>query len=420
METKGVHMSGKTQGTRRKESVLLSAAVALALGVLLIPCATTGQQTTAGPVYTVLHAFQGNPDGQSPQAGVIRDSSGGLYGTTYLGGSNGAGVVFKVSASGEETVLYDFTGGGDGGFSIASLIRDSSGNLYGTTLVSGANDEGTVFKLSPTGQETALWSFTGGTDGALPHGSLVRDRSGNLYGTTFSGGDVSCDTFGCGTVFKLTPSGQLTALHTFTGAPDGANPVAGLFRDSSGNLYGTTPYGGDSSCGSFGCGTVFKLTPAGQLTALHTFTGAPDGVYPNAGLVRDASGNLYGTTYGGGTYGPGTVFKVTAAGQQRVLYSFTGSTDGQYPYSTLVRDSRGNLYGTTFQGGAYGFGVVFKLSPSGHESVLYSFTGGTDGGNPYAGLTRDSSGNLYGTTFVGGDLSCNAPSGCGTVFELTP
>jgi uncharacterized repeat protein (TIGR03803 family) len=317
--------------------------------------------------------------------------------------------VFKVDTTGKETVLHSFTGSTDGKWPKTGLVRDTAGNLYGTTGGGGTSGNGSVFKLDTTGKETVLYSFTGSPDGSSP-GNLIRDANGNLYGTTVLGG-ASCN---CGTVFKVDATGKETVLYVFTsgnGNTDGRNPGAGLVRDGAGNLYGTTVNGGRS-----GKGTVFKVDTTGKETVLHSFAGTGgDGANPYASLVRDAAGNLYGTTFLGGTScNCGTIFKVDATGKETVVHSFTG-LDGEYPLAGLVRDSAGNLYGTTTGGGTSGYGVVFKLNETGTETVLHSFTGGTtDGNSPYAGLVRDAAGNLYGTTHSGG------ASNYGTVFKLTP
>jgi uncharacterized repeat protein (TIGR03803 family) len=270
-----------------------------------------------------------------------------------------------------------------------------------------------------------LYRFTG-QDGAAPQAPIILDKAGNLYGTTGWGGDLSCSQNpggGCGVVFKLDRTGKETVLHTFRGT-DGVYPGAGLIRDEAGNLYGTTFFGGDFSCSQDpggGCGVVFKLDRTGKETVLHNFTGEADGAFPLAALIRDEKGNLYGTTTGGGPSNQGTVFKLDRTGKESVLYSFTGGADGGYPGAGLIRDEEGSLYGTTLFGGTDGFsGVVFKLDRSGNETVLHSFTGGTYGSNPYAPLVRDSAGNIYGTAEVGGDMSCTVSTGgCGVVFKLT-
>ncbi len=417
---------------------LLLAAV---LGFLV----TTGQIVKA-QTETVLYAFTGEASGFGPQGGVLRDAKGNFYGTTGSGGI-GFGTVYEVTAAGVETVLHSFTiRPADGEFPVGNLIL-AKGKLYGTTITGsggkggcGGYSCGTVFEVTSSGKnEEVLYDFVGGPDGAGPWAGLVRDAGGNFYGTTYEGGGgdgFDCihdagNASGCGTVFKVTPSGTETVLYRFTGGTDGGVPKAGLVLDAEGNLYGTTSIGGDLSCGSGGgCGTVFEVTPTGTETVLHSFAGYPnDGADPMAGLVRDAKGNLYGTTFAGGSgcvnVGCGTVFEVTSSGQETVLHSFVGGSDGYEPWAGLVRDAKGNLYGTTYGGGgsgcapSYGCGTVFKVTPSGTETVLYRFTGGTDGGLPLAGLVLDKHGNLYGTTSSGGDPSCNAQS-CGAVFEVTP
>jgi len=304
---------------------------------------------------SVLHSFTGL-DGAIPYAGLVLDAAGNLYGTTLFGGSSGYGTVFKLSPSGTETVLHSFTNaGGDGADPFAGLLVDTVGNLYGTTQVGGSSGYGTVFKLDSSGTETVLYSFTNSDgDGAYPLAGLVMDTAGNLYGTTDDGGSS-----GYGTVFKLDPSGAETVLHSFTNAGgDGAYPFAGLVTDTAGNLYGTTIQGGSSNYG-----TVFKLGPSGTETVLHSFVYS-DGAAPIASLVMDAAGNLYGTAHGGGSSGYGTVFKLDSSGAETVLHSFTNSGgDGGDPEGGLVMDAAGTLYGTTFQGGgSSSSGTVFKLT----------------------------------------------------------
>lgn len=394
------------------------------------------------PTYTVLYTFKGGTDGAVPiTAGLIRDAAGNLYGTTNSGGNNldcssnippGCGVVFKLDPRGKETALYTFTGGADGGSPTAGVIRDNEGNLYGTTDFggSGSLSAGTVFKLDDTGQETVLHSFCSSSncaDGNGPQAGVIRDNEGNLYGTTLGGGEFCTEYGGCGVVFKLDPSGQETVLYNFCpngygNCTDGNFPTAGLVRDNEGNLYGTTGYGGAN-----GEGTVFRVGPTGTETVLHSFAGGADGASPFAGLVRDEAGNLYGTTTGGGPSGWGTVFKVDPDGNETVPYSFTGGTDGGYPEAGLIRDATGHLYGATFFGGlasapCFSFcGVVFEVdTTTGKETVLYSFAQDRDGINPSSGLIQDAAGNLYGNAQYGGDGSCNPSFGCGVVFKLTP
>lgn len=367
-----------------------------------------------GQTFAVLYTFTSTAHGEQPDSSLVLDAAGNLYGTTQYGGTNGGfGTVFKLDAAGKETVLLSFAGTPDAEDPYSGLSRDKAGNLYGTTLYGGTQGGfGTVFKLSAGGKEKILHSFAGTPDGEDPRSVLVRDAAGNLYGTTQYGGTHG----GFGTVFKLNAKGTLTLLHSFAGTPDGEDPYSGLLRDKAGNLYGTTQYGGTSG----GFGTVFRLDAKGKLTLLHSFAGTPDGVNPLAGLLRDAAGNLYGTTqYGGTNGGYGTVFKLNAKGKLTLLYSFGGMPDGQNPYSRLIRDAAGNFYGTTFYGGTSGYGTVFMLDSAGKLTVLHSFDYSPDGAHPIAGLILDKAGNLYGTTSAGGDLSCGF-SGCGTVFRVTP
>ncbi len=398
--------------------------------------------TASGYTYTVLHSFCAEAectDGWAPMAGLIQDAAGNLYGTTSAGGTTwGGGTVFKVDSTGQETVLYNFCSRGgqnctDGWSPVAGLIQDAAGNLYGTTSGGGhqANFAGTVFKLDSTGHEKVLYNFCSVekcADGLAPAAGLVQDAAGNLYGTTQYGGTGNCDDgfdFGCGTVFKLTGRTE-TVLYSFTGTGgDDAFP-SGLMRDAKGNLYGTTPNGGANYAG-----TVFKVDSTDHEKVLYNFcseggSSCTDGYAPTSGLIRDAEGNLYGTTAGGGANGGGTVFKLDKKGHETVLYNFCSEggancTDGGGP-NGLMEDAQGNRYGTTAGGGANGYGTVFKLDRMGQETVLYSFCSVgsfpncTDGWAPAGGLIQDAAGNLYGTTSEGGANYYWA----GTVFKLTP
>jgi len=316
---------------------------------------------------SLLHIFVPE-NGEYPWAGLIVDANGTFYGTTFYGGREKAtGTVFSADASGHFSVLHAFNGSSDGFSPYAGLLRDASGNLYGTTSGGGSYDSGIVFKLDPAGKETILHSFgPGNYDGGNPMGGLVTDKNGNLYGTTYSGGDGYQE----GIVFKLDSNGKETILYAFTGESDGSQPQGNLIRDDSGNLYGTTTDGGLNPYGN-GCGTVFQLEESGHITILYTFKGVvgggPDGCHPVAGLVRDQDGNLYGTTRQGGISncrgGCGTIFKLTSSGKETVLHRFAGGDDGWFPHGGLLRDSAGNLYGTTFGGGYYDKGMVFKFTP---------------------------------------------------------
>jgi uncharacterized repeat protein (TIGR03803 family) len=360
---------------------------------------------------------------------------GTLYGTTYRGGSGtchqtrnhgGCGTVFSVTTAGVETVVHVFKGGPDGRFPAAGLVRLGDA-LYGTTAYEGANGSGTVFKVTKEGGLRTLYSFKGGSDGATPLAGLI-NVGGTLYGTTYAGGANNL-----GTVFAVTKTGTETVLYSFKGgADDGANPQASLIN-VGGTLYGTTVSGGTEStyCRSAGntCGTVFKVTTSGAETVLYSFKGYPDdGSNPYAGLV-DLGGTLYGTTTFGGAapYGGGTVFSVTAAGAETIVYSFQGGNDGVEPTAGLVNVGS-TLYGTTSKGGpnfcgspnaGTSCGTVFKVTTSGAEKVLYAFEGGGDGWNPEAGLI-DVGGTLYGTTYKGGSGNCREGyGGCGTVYAIT-
>jgi uncharacterized repeat protein (TIGR03803 family) len=364
--------------------------------------------TRAGPLsaqlsdniasFKTLYAFRGPPDGASSVAPLI-NVDGTLYGTTQQGGVSNYGTVFKVTRSGVESVLYSFTGrGGDGGAPLAGLVN-VNGTLYGTTFGGGTSGNGTVFTITPSGKERMLHSFTG-SDGAEPEAGLT-DVNGTLYGTTREGGPNSGD----GTVFRITPSGVETVLHTFVqNHSDGFNPTAALV-DLNGSLYGTTSQGG-----STGGGTVFAITPAGSERVLYSFRGSNylDGAFPVAALVN-VNGSLFGTTNVGGSQclgygGCGTVFKITTAGVESVLHSFKGGPSGASPAVALL-DVKGTLYGTTID-------TVFKITMSGRETVLHRFTG-TNGAYPNASLI-DVVGALYGTTSFAGP----GATGYGTVFSL--
>jgi len=360
----------------------------------------------------VVYNFPGYSNGQFPEAGLITDTKGNLYGTTAQGGVQGDGTVFEVllppSGVQEEKVRFSFSTSSD---PVAGVILDTMGNLYGTTQYGGIVNRdcplgcGVVFEITKAGKEKVLYKFKGGLDGANPAGGLVRDSLGNLYGTTANG------ALGCGTVFEIT-SGTENQLYAFTGVGDGCNPLAGLVADSSGDLFGTTANGG------VGYGTVFEVT-SGIEEILYIFEGGSDGAYPVAGLIMDSSGDLYGTTQQGGGAncggnGCGTVFEVFEGGGELLLYSFTGAPDGANPYGSVVMDGNGNLYGTTFGGGSNNSGTVFEVAASGAETILHSFGGYPDGVYPAAGLVFDSDGHLYGTTTAGG------VNDRGTVFYVVP
>jgi uncharacterized repeat protein (TIGR03803 family) len=316
-------------------------------------------------------------------------------------------------------VLYSFKGEAPSG-----LTADRDGNLYGTTTLGGSGPCskgcGTVFELAPDGKETSLYDFQGGVDGSAPLG-VIRDKDGNLYGTTASGGSAKCEKKrGCGTVFALTPDGTETVLYAFQGGNDGALPSGGLLRDKVGGLYGTTGAGGAADKG-----TIFKLAPDGTETVLYSFCAqfnCEDGDGPSAGMIEDEAGNFYGTTGAGGAADKGTVFKLAPDGTETVLYSFCAQfncEDGESPNGGVVMDDQGDLYGTTLYGGIGendNGGVVFKLTPDGSETVVHSFSLLVDGSTPYAGVILDRAGNLYGTLAAAPDNIKNP----GPVFCLRP
>jgi uncharacterized repeat protein (TIGR03803 family) len=347
----------------------------------------------------VLGAIPVHP--KEPSAGPA-DSAHAVYGTTTYGGAYDKGVVYKVDQAGNETVLYSFKGVPDGANPLLGrLTSDSAGNLYATTYFGGKHNRGTVVKLDPSGNETVLHNF-GGISGENPMAGVIRDAGGNLYGTAVLGG------LGCGVVFKINPIDNETTLHSFTGGSDGCNPQAGLIRDSLGNLYGTTLWGGPHNAG-----VVYKVDPAGNETVLYAFTGGADGRHPFGPVTQDSTGNLYGTAGDGGKYDLGVVYQVDPSGNETVLYSFRGGADdGAGPTAGVVRDSSGNLYGTTTFGGQKETGVVYKVDMGGNETVLHAFTGGKDGSVPLGALVRDAAGNLYGTTQYGG------ANGMGVVFKI--
>jgi uncharacterized repeat protein (TIGR03803 family) len=420
----------------------LAVATATLIAILVLASGAAAGQ------YNVLYVFPHVYGGANPYGNLTFDPAGNLYGATW-GGPRGFGVVFKLTHNSNgcwtKKVIYTFTGGADGGNPAAGLVMDKAGNLYGTTVNGGVLNEyiclngtcGVVFKLAPnpdgTWTESVLHKFTW-VDGYFPAAKLIFDEAGNLYGTTWGGGGGGCgfanNYYGCGTVFRLKPNPDGTwnesVLHAFSGG-EGAGPAGGLIFDTAGNLYGTTGGGGGGGCGYPGCGTVFRLEPNadGSWTnnVLYAFQGYldgyADGYGPAAGLIFDATGNLYGTTGGGGSggqYGYGVVFKLTPRADgnwtESVLHSFTGA-NGNGPLG-LIFDS-GNLYGMTNQGGTSNVGVVFKVMPnpdgSWTGSVLHNFTG--FGEYPESDLTMDKAGNLYGTTKAG-------ISNYGLVFEITP
>jgi len=328
--------------------------------------------------------------------------------------------VSSVQAGVTFTSLYPFTGGDDGSSPQAALVEGSDGYFYGTAFNGGANSSGTIFKISTSGALTTLYSFTGGSDGSNPQAGLTQGSDGLFYGTTQSGG-APTNGSPAGTVFQFSPNGALKTLYSFNtdsyGGNNGSYPQARLVEGSDGYLYGTAFEGGTYGFGNSatnGFGTVFKISTGGALTNLYPFTGGADGAYPAAGLVQGSDGNFYGTTQAGGTSNSGTIFNISPSGVLTNLYSFSGGNDGGGPLGDLVQSGDGYFYGTTTGGGANSLGTVFKVSSNGTLTTLYSFIGSDDGENPQAGLALGSDGNFYGTTQSGG-----TNGGGGTIFKIT-
>ena len=444
--------------------------IAMALCAFLAGAGIVGAAHGATVREKDLFLFDG-ANGASPQGGLVADAKGNLYGTTYLGGgAYGFGNVFELSrANGgwKEKVLFNFTGGADGGGPLDSLVFDASGNLFGTTISGGQGQClwngtqwygcGVVFELSPSGktwQENVLFSFVPGqVKGVMPVGGLVFDGAGNLYGTTYAAGVDGgprysrtanginpptywgCNDPGCGgSVYELSPTQngwQEKDIYGFTGGSDGGVSEANLVFDAAGNLYGTTVYGGSTGCVSgYGCGVVFEVSPGRRgwsESVLHTFS-ATDGAYPQGSVTFDSQGNLYSTTSYGGSgncnvlYEPpgcGTVFRLKpgkAGWKESVIYNFGDGDDGGMPFAAVIMDGQGELLGTTFDGGSAHEGVVFKLAPSRRswkESVLYTFSY-PGAGQPVAPLLAMPDGRLVDTSVNGGSQDY------GAVFELIP
>jgi uncharacterized repeat protein (TIGR03803 family) len=369
---------------------------------VLVLCATTAIALPAQTL-TTLYSFcslSGCPDGADPYAGLVQATNGDLYGTTVSGGTSGTntnGTVFKITPGGTLTTLYSFcssTNCTDGADPYAGLVQAANGNFYGTTYYGGTNHRGTVFKITQGGTLTTLYSFcsqTNCTDREGPLAGLVQAANGDFYGTTqYAGAN------GGGTAFKITPGGTLTTLYSFcsqTNCTDGADPYAGLVQAANGDFYGTTYSGGAN--GNYG--TVFKITPGGTLTTLYSFcsqTNCTDGAGPQAGLVQAADGDLYGTTVSGGTNTNGTVFKITPTGTLTTLHSFNGTTDGATPAAGLVQAINGDFYGTA-SSGANNYGTVFKITPSGADDAIQILPPDTLPGRRYP-LRRARPGHQWG------------------------
>jgi uncharacterized repeat protein (TIGR03803 family) len=346
---------------------------------------------------SVLYSFGSKPnDAYEPYySSLALATDGNLYGLTYYGGINDYGAAFEVTPTGTESVLWSFGTSGDGYYPEGSLIQGSDGNFYGMTREGGGHGDGAVFKITPAGVETDIWAFGTGTDGDDPYGSLVQGSDGSFYGMTEGGG-----VQGTGTVFKITSAGVETVLWSFGAGTDGFFPYGSLIQGRDGNFYGMTYSGGTN-----GSGIVFKITPAGTETVLYSFGGGTDGANPYGDLMQATDGNFYGMTYYGGTNNEGTAFKITPAGVETVLWSFGSGNDGTYPYGNLVQGSDGNFYGLGYEGGANNAGTIFQLTPSGTETVLWSFGAGLDAAYPCGSLTIGPDGTLYTSVYDGGSNS---------------
>jgi uncharacterized repeat protein (TIGR03803 family) len=401
--------------------------------------------------FTSLKIFTGG-NGNEPGASLIQGRNGNFYGTTGAGGHGEAGTIFEMTPSGEIGTLYRFcatSGCADGSLPTGALVQGSNGNFYGTTYNGGTGAHcpadnggcGTVFEITPTGALTTLYNFcslANCADGAFPNG-LAQGADGGFYGTTTGYNGIPCvgnTRTGCGTVFEITPAGELTTLHRFcseANCTDGWGPFAALTMGSDGNFYGTTVYGGDSGGISAG-GTVFQITPQGKLTTIHSFcslANCADGAQPRTALVLGSNGNFYGTTFVGGANNHGcsdnscgTIFEITTAGQLTTLYNFCSAlecADGYWPEGALALGSDGNFYGTASKGAAGGFGSIFELTSSGQFNSLYSFTctatNCSDGAIPFAGLVQGTNAIFYGTTATGGDYRTPDNLGDGVAYS---
>jgi len=374
---------------------------AVLLLVFLIGVATL----SPAQILTTLYDFctlSNCADGVDPNAGLVEGSDGNFYGTTTAGGVTDSGTIFKITPDGKLTVLYSFCSEqncDDGAYPMAALVQGSDGDFYGTTSYGATSDGGTVFKITPAGSLTTLYRFCSAAncvDGSQPTAGLVQGSDGNFYGSTISGG-----TYDRGTVFKITSEGDLTTLHSFNGS-GGFNPESGVIQAKDGNFYGTTYEGG-----GYGYGVVFKVSSDGAYSIVHSFSGS-DGAFVAYGLVQGSDGKLYGTTLANGQVG--TVFSMNLNGELTQLHSFNGA-DGLGPSGSLLQAKGGDFFGVTYSGGANGMGTVYRITADGLFSSLYSFAG-SDGASPYGALIQASDGKLYGTASSGG------MGGAGTVFEI--
>jgi uncharacterized repeat protein (TIGR03803 family) len=453
MRTEPLALAGLARMRTKLPRMIRHAVSAMFAAAFFAAVSLSAAPARAAVSVTPLHSFAGAVgsncgsailllDGVFPTGNLSLGPDGAFYGTTETGGTCGGGIVFRLSTSGSApkySIVYNFTGQADGASPLGGVIFDANGNAYGTTGSGGAQGHGTVFRLTPTASGPwtlqTLYAFAGGTDGATPFGALLMDKSGALYGTTSIGGHshIGCLP-GCGTIFRLRPvahgAWKERVLHRFLDAfGEGAEPRTGLIADATGNLYGTTYYGGDDTgCSGMGCGTVFALRPLKgdhwKLNSFHHFE-VTDGAFPRGPVTLDGQGNLYGTAMEGGAFNDGTIFRFNnASGKWRMGETFSfGGDDGREPTGPLTITPGGTIYGTTYSGGAQFWGTVFSIVPGGsswQETPLYSFTDATDGADPLdAGVLFDASGNGYTMGNQGGVQGGCAGAGCGAIVEVT-
>jgi len=392
----------RTPERRRRRGALGLPRIA---SLMLVFCVST--IAGAAQTFTTLVNFDGN-NGDAPfYMSLVQGFDGHYYGTTSAGGAEGAGTVFKMTPTGKLTTVYSFSSSSYVYRPEAGLVQATNGRFYGTTVYSGPSAAGSVYEITAAGKLSTLYVFDY-QDGDNPFDALVQGTNGRFYGTT-----SGCCSYSAGTVFEITAGGSLTTLYNFGSGTHGAFPYAGLVEATDGSFYGTTSEGGAN-----GYGTVFKITARGKLTTLYNFcsqTNCTDGSYPYGGLVQAADGNLYGMTSEGGPNNNGTVFKITARGELTTLHSFKGP-EGSNPFSGLIQATDGNLYGMTPGLGAHGYGTIFKITTGGRLTKLHDFAG-SDGSYPLGGLVQGTDGSFYGATSQGG-TACGS-YGCGTIFRLS-
>lgn len=394
---------------RKESGTVRRCNLAVTVSVIFISAFVSLQRACARE-FQILYAFSGGSSGAYPQGTPYQDAAGNLYGVTNEGGQQG--VLFKLSPKGRETIVHSFQDGSDGANPQAGVVSDKAGNLYGMTTYGGTYECGVIYRVTPRQEETVLLTFDPATDGCEPLAGLTIDRQGNLYGVTSATGPNG------GTAFELKPDGEEKILHAFpANAKDGWFPAGTLLRERSGDLYGTTANGG-KNCATYGCGKVFRISSDGSETVLYRFSGLPDGAHSYSNVVQDSAGNLIGTTTDGGqtpycSPGCGTIFILTPEGKESRLYNFCAKencTDGQFPSGDIVLDRGGSIFGTTSLGGQYQSGTIWKLDASGRYTVLYSLSLGS--GEQPNGIAQGSDGTLLGAGPLGGN------NGFGTIFSL--